>query len=46
MAIIIQLIPIKMKEQLINFFLWFRENGEKHLDKSIEAMIDIYLKEC
>ena len=31
-------------EQLKAFFLWFRENGELHLDKSIEKMIDVYLK--
>ena len=31
-------------EQLKAFFLWFRENGELHLDKSIEAMIEVYLK--
>ena len=45
-----QLLP-KEKEQmcksgqLLSFFLWFRANGELHLDKSIEAMIEIYLKE-
>lgn len=31
--------------QLLSFFLWFRANGELHIDKSIEAMIEIYLKE-
>jgi len=31
-------------EQLKAFFLWFRENGELDLDKSIEKMIDVYLK--
>lgn len=30
---------------LLSFFLWFRANGELYVDKSIEAMIDIYLKE-
>ena len=30
---------------LFNFFIWFRENGEKHIDKSIEKMINIYLNE-
>jgi hypothetical protein len=30
---------------LFNFFMWFRENGEKHIDKSIEKMIQIYLNE-
>lgn len=28
---------------LYDFFMWFRENGEKHLDKSIEKMIDEYI---
>jgi len=28
---------------LFDFFMWFRENGEKHLNISIEKMIDIYL---
>jgi len=31
-------------ELLFNFFMWFRENGEKYIDKSIEKMIEIYLK--
>ncbi len=30
---------------LFSFFLWFRENGELHLGKSIEDMIDIYQTE-
>lgn len=34
-----------MKKILFEFFLWFRENGEKHINKSIEKMIDIYLEE-
>lgn len=25
--------------------MWFRENGEKHLEKSIEKMIEVYLSE-
>jgi len=29
---------------LFDFFMWFRKNGEKHLDTSIEKMIEIYLK--
>ena len=32
-------------ETLYNFFMWFRENGEKYLGLSIEKMIEIYLKE-
>ncbi len=31
--------------KLFNFFMWFRENGEKHIDKSIKEMIKIYLDE-
>lgn len=30
---------------LFDFFMWFRANGEKHMDLSIEKMIEIYLKE-
>lgn len=32
-------------EILLSFFLWFRENGTKHVDKSIEEMIEVYEKE-
>ena len=32
-------------ELLFNFFMWFRENGEKHMEQSIEKMTQIYLKE-
>lgn len=35
----------KRKEMLLSFFLWFRENGGNHMDKSIEKMIDVYDKE-
>ncbi len=31
------------RSELLRFFLWFRENGEKYIDMSIERMIDIYL---
>ncbi len=31
------------RELLFTFFMWFRENGEKYMDYSIEKMIDIYL---
>lgn len=34
-----------MKKQLYDFFIWFRKNGEKYVDVSIENMIEIYLKE-
>lgn len=30
---------------LFDFFMWFRENGEKHTDVSVEEMIEIYLYE-
>ena len=33
------------KEKLIEFFLWFRENGEKYQGYSIEVMINIYLEQ-
>lgn len=33
------------KKIIFNFFMWFRENGELHIDKSIEKMIEIYLNE-
>lgn len=33
------------RQDLYLFFLWFRENGEKYVDKSIENMIEIYEKE-
>lgn len=32
-------------ETLKEFFLWFRENGEKYLGASIEQMLDIYIEE-
>ena len=35
----------RQPDQLMHFFLWFRENGEKYMDKSIESMIETYLKE-
>jgi len=30
---------------LFDFFMWFRENGEKHTNVSAEEMIEIYLYE-
>ncbi len=32
-------------ETLYNFFMWFRENGEKYLGASIEQMLEIYIEE-
>ncbi|CAB4151515.1 hypothetical protein UFOVP600_20 [uncultured Caudovirales phage] len=34
-----------MEKELLDFFLWFRENGEKYMNQSIEHMIKIYLNE-
>jgi hypothetical protein len=33
------------KKLLFDFFMWFRENGERYPGMSIEAMIDEYLKQ-
>lgn len=33
-----------LKQDLFDFFLWFRENGDLYIDKSIENMISIYIK--
>ena len=30
---------------LFDFFMWFRENGERHTDVSVEELIEIYLNE-
>jgi len=35
----------ELKQELFTFFLWFRWNGEKHMNKSIEKMIDTYIRE-
>ena len=35
----------ELKQELFTFFLWFRWNGEKYMNKSIEKMIDIYMQE-
>jgi hypothetical protein len=34
-----------MEKELLDFFLWFRENGEKYMNQSIESMIKIYINE-
>ena len=34
-----------MEKELLDFFLWFRENGEKYICQPIEHMIKIYLDE-
>lgn len=33
------------KEQIINFFLFFRNNGEKYLGMTIEQFVEQYYKE-
>ncbi len=35
----------KEKQQLIDFFMWFRDNGEKYLGLSIEKFVDEYYKQ-
>ena len=32
-------------ESLKNFFMWFRENGEKYIGASVEQMIEVYIEE-
>ena len=32
-------------KRLCNFFLWVRNNGNKHFGKSIEEFVSIYLKQ-
>ena len=34
-----------MEKELLDFFLWFTENGEKYVCHPIEHMIKIYLNE-
>ena len=34
-----------LRQELFTFFLWFRWNGEKYMNKSIEKMIKVYLEE-
>jgi hypothetical protein len=34
-----------MEKELLDFFMWFRENGEKYVCHPIETMIQIYLDE-
>jgi hypothetical protein len=36
---------INETEIIYNFFLWFRLNGEKYLNESIEKMIEIYINQ-
>ena len=33
------------KKLLFDFFMWFRENGEKYINLSIEKMIKKFLEE-
>jgi hypothetical protein len=36
---------MNLEQELFNFFMWFRENGEKYMHMSIEEMIKIYLND-
>jgi hypothetical protein len=36
--------PDAERQLLIDFFMFFRDNGEKHLGKSIEAFVDLFLE--
>ena len=35
----------KERNQLIDFFKFFRDNGENHIGLTIEQFIDLYLKQ-
>ena len=35
----------KEKENFVKFFVWFRDNGEKHIGMSIEQLVEQYYKE-
>lgn len=35
---------VDVKESLCNFFVWFRDNGELHIGKSVEELVSEYLK--
>ena len=36
---------MNLETQLLNFFVWFRDNGEKYIGQSMESMIKIYIDE-
>ena len=36
---------MNLETEFLNFFLWFRDNGEKHIGKSVEELINTYLNE-
>ena len=36
--------PDRKRQLLIDFFLFFRGNWEKHLDKTLEEFVDLFLK--
>lgn len=36
---------VQLRQELIDFFVWFRSNGEKYIGFSIEKFIDLYLKQ-
>lgn len=35
----------KLKDELFDFFMWFRDSGESNIDLSVEKMIEKYLTE-
>ena len=36
---------MNLETELLNFFVWFRDNGTKYIGLSIESMIKIYIDE-
>jgi len=36
---------MKLEKELIEFFKWFRNNGEKYIGMTIEEFVKEYLKE-
>lgn len=37
--------PDILADELYKFFMWFRDNGEKYMDLTVESMIEKYLEE-
>jgi hypothetical protein len=35
----------KEKKQFVDFFMWFRDNGEKYIGLSIEQFVDEFYKQ-
>lgn len=34
---------VNQRKLLIDFFMFFRDNGENHIGKSVEEFVDIYI---